>query len=224
MTSGTTFSTKLRVKLQLTDFSWKFGRYEIVPSKYNARTWIRDYFLVMHSIIRSSVPLMQFACLRCSQVREEKLLISDLMYYYEKHIREEIDHDEWLLNDLEVIGVSRKEALSRKPLQAVAELVGSQYYWIYHWHPVCLLGYIAFLEGDPPTKDFILKLQEMSGYPHTAFSTLVKHSELDPHHRDDLNILLDSLHLTLEHERWIASNALCSANKFHEMWNAPPSM
>ncbi len=77
----------------------------------------------------------------------------ELGEYYKKHIQEEMNHDEWILNDLQSIGVPHEESLSRKPLQSVAELVGSQYYWIYHWHPVCLLGYISFLEGDPPTRE-----------------------------------------------------------------------
>ena len=71
-----------------------------------------------------------------------------------------MNHDERLLDDLESIGVSRQESLLRKPLQTVAELVGSQYYWIYYWHPVCLLGYISFLEGDPPKKELIDQLQK----------------------------------------------------------------
>jgi hypothetical protein len=44
-----------------------------------------------------------------------------------------MNHDEWLLDDLESIGVSRQESLLLKPLQTVAELVGRQYYWIYYW-------------------------------------------------------------------------------------------
>jgi hypothetical protein len=135
---------------------------------------------------------------------------------------EEMRHDEWLLNDLETIGVSRHESLSKKPSQAVAEMVESQYYWIYHWHPICLLGYISFLEGDPPQRKLIDQLQEITGYPKTAFRTIAKHSYLDPDHRDHLNKLLDALPLSTTFENWITSNALYSANKFSEIVKSIP--
>ena len=32
-----------------------------------------------------------------------------------------------------------------------AALVGAQYYWIRHVHPVALLGYVMLLEGYPPS-------------------------------------------------------------------------
>lgn len=186
----------------------------------NIASWFRNYLLVTHSIIRSSVPLMQAARTRCGNSQADKKearLMSRLAGYYKKHSLEELHHDEWLLDDLESIGVSRQESLSLTPSQAVAELVGSQYYWIHHWHPVCLLGYISFLEGNPPSNESIDQLRESTGYPETAFRTLVKHSDLDPHHRDDLNELLDALPLTEKHKEWITYNALYSANKLLEI-------
>jgi hypothetical protein len=162
---------------------------------------------------------MKTAYEQCNRLPGETKLLTNLKKYYLKHSHEERDHDEWLLDDLESIGVSRQQSLSRKPVQAVSELVGSQYYWIYHWHPVCLLGYIAFLEGDPPKKEFIDQLQKATGYPITAFRTIIKHSDLDPHHRDELNEILDTLPLELKHEQWITSNASYSAYKIIEVRN-----
>lgn len=230
------FSTRLRFKLNLV-FEMKDAKTTKTPPPTTTATrpsssslsslwednivsWFRNYLLVTHSIIRSSVPLMQAARTRCgnSQAgKKEARLMSRLAGYYKKHSLEELHHDEWLLDDLESIGVSRQESLSLTPSQAVAELVGSQYYWIHHWHPVCLLGYISFLEGYPPSKESIDQLRELTGYPETAFRTLVKHSDLDPHHRDDLNELLDALPLTEKHKEWITYNALYSANKLLEI-------
>ena len=218
MNYKTSFSARLRIKLQLA-YGSKEGKNTTLPSGQNAPAWFRDYLIVTHSIIRSSVPLMQAAYGRCCDLSEEGKLMTELRKYYKKHIQEEMNHDEWLLDDLESIGVSRQESLLRKPLQTVAELVGSQYYWIYYWHPVCLLGYISFLEGDPPKKELIDQLQKITGYPKTAFRTLAKHSDLDPHHRDELNELLETLPLTAKYEQWITSNALYSANKLIEIRN-----
>ena len=211
------FSARLRVKLQLAYNSEEATN--SLPSKENAAGWFRAYLLRTYSIIRSSVPLMQAAYDNCIDTPEEVNLIAQLRKYDKKHIREEMHHDEWILNDLESIGVPRRESLVRMPSQEVAELVGSQYYWIYHWHPVCLLGYISFLEGNPPKKELIYRLQKITGYPETAFRTLVKHSDLDGHHRDEFDELLEVLPLTTKHEQWITANALYSVYKLREIWS-----
>lgn len=219
MRHQTPFSNRLRFKLQL---AYGLGREGFhFRSKPDARAWFKEYLLTTHSIIRSSVPLMQAASNKCADIANEQKLAIDLKAYYDRHILEEAGHDEWILGDLEAIGVSRHESISRKPSQAVSELVGSQYYWIYHWHPVCLLGYISFLEGNPPTTELINQLQRITDYPESGFRTLKMHSRLDPNHRDELNELLDTLPLNAEHEQWISSNALYSANKIKEIRNKP---
>lgn len=218
----TSFSTRLRIKLYLVNDLEKNDN--IIPAllEQNAPLWFKNYLIVTYSIMCSSVPLMKAAYEKCinqttTTTTTEKKLMFDLGKYYKKHIEEEMNHDEWILDDLQSIGIPREESLSRKPSQAVAELVGSQYYWIYHWHPICLLGYIALLEGNPPTMNLIDRLQKLTGYPNTAFRTMVKHSNLDPHHRDELNELLEKLPLEKQHEEWITYNALYSANKLLEI-------
>ena len=214
----TSFSTRLRIKLQLVHDSEKDNT--IYPlSKQNASNWFKNYLIVRSSIMCSSVPLMKAAYEQCIHLAKEEKLMFELGKYYKKHIQEEMNHDEWVLDDLQSIGISREESLSRKPLQAVDELVGSQYYWIYQWHPICLLGYISVLEGNPPTKNLIDRIQKITGYPDTAFRTMVKHSDLDPNHRDDLNELFDKLPLDKQHEQWITSNALYTINNLIEIWN-----
>jgi hypothetical protein len=160
---------------------------------------------------------MQTAEQRCAVLRDGELS-SALADYYHKHAKEETDHDRWLLTDLEVIGVPKIEVLSRKPVEPVAELVGSQYYWIHHWHPVCLLGYIAVMEGYPPQRKALRELMSRTGYPEAAFRTLAKHSYLDPHHLEDLDDLLDGLPLTKEQEEWITINAFYTAKKWIEIF------
>ena len=91
------------------------------------------------------------------------------------------------------------------PSPSVAGLVGSQYYWIHHYHPVAFLGYVALMEGYPPTPELIDELIERSGHPREAFRTYLEHAELDPGHRDHLDRTLDSLPLEREHERPSAS-------------------
>lgn len=157
-----------------------------------------EYLRTSHCILRASVPLMETARDQALVLAADDPVAAALADYLEHHIPEELGHDEWLLDDLEVVGVDRRTVLARPPAPSVAAMVGSQYYWILHYHPVALLGYIAVLEGYPPSMAMIDGLVERTGYDRTAFRTLIAHSELDPGHADELDELLDRLPLTRE--------------------------
>lgn len=81
----------------------------------------------------------------------ERAKPTGLATYLERHVDEERQHDDWLLEDLAELGVAREDVWGRIPSPNIAALVGSQYYWMRHYHPVALLGYIAVLEGRPPS-------------------------------------------------------------------------
>lgn len=169
---------------------------------------IPDYLFCIHSIIRASVPLMEAARDRAASLAAKEPVAASLAEYLGQHVNEERHHDDWLLDDLEVLGISRETVRSRVPSPTVASLVGSQYYWIHHYHPVAVLGYIAVLEGNPPLESHIAEVIERTGLPERAFRTFIKHARLDPHHRDDLDSALDAMPLTEEHETLIAISAL----------------
>jgi len=99
----------------------------------------------------------------------------------------------------------------RIPSPAVAALVGGQYYWIHHHHPVAFLGFVALMEGYPPTPELIDTLVERTGYPREAFQMYVEHGELDPGHRDHLDRILDELPLESRHEEIIGISAIATA-------------
>lgn len=124
---------------------------------------------------------------------------------------EELGHDETLLVDLEMIGVPRSDVLARVPSPSVAALVGGQYYWIHHHHPVAFLGYVALMEGYPPTPELIEVLIERTGYPRTAFRTYIEHGDLDPGHRDHLDRTLDALPLEEADEVAMGLSAIATA-------------
>jgi hypothetical protein len=166
-----------------------------------------EYLFTSHCIIRASVPLMKVAH-RQARTMEDDGVSGPLANYLEKHIPEELDHDEWLLDDLEMLGHDRSTILSRPPSPTVAGLVGAQYYWIYHYHPVALLGYIALLEGYPPTVEMIDELVGRTGYAREAFRTMLRHAELDPGHKQELDEALDSLPLTSEQSAVLGLSAM----------------
>lgn len=175
---------------------------------------IPDYLFLIHSIIRASVALMECARDRATRLAGNEPVAASLAEYLSQHVNEERHHDDWLLDDFQELGISREAVWSRMPSPTVASLVGAQYYWIHHHHPVAVLGYIAVLEGDPPVESRIAEVIERTGLPERAFRTFIKHARLDPHHRDDLNSVLDAMPLTREYETLIATSALETQHLF----------
>ncbi len=154
------------------------------------------YLIALHGIIRASEPLLQAGAdeaARRYQAGDDTC--RGLAEYYAAHKLEERDHALWLLQDIQVLGVAPEQVLAHRPAAAIAALAGSQYYWIYHYHPGLLLGYLAVLEGYPLGSEQIARFQQATGYPEAAFRTLSKHGELDPGHGDDLNQVLANCRL-----------------------------
>jgi hypothetical protein len=166
------------------------------------------YLFHVHAIVRASVPVMQAALDRARARAKDDGVAAALAEYLAAHVPEELNHDEWVLQDLQVLGVDRATVLKKMPTPAVAALVGSQYYWIFHHHPVAVLGYIAVLEGSPPDVAHIEEVSRRTGLPLQAFSTMLKHARLDPHHRDDFDRFIDSLAPPPEHAALVGVSAL----------------
>jgi len=207
--AGQPTSTRVRrrIGLAVPALSSRFG--QLVQSPELA-TLFPDYLVLQHTVIRASVPLMQDAADRLASFDPGDRLAADLRSYLVEHIREEAGHDEWLLEDLEVLGVGREQVLAATPSPHVAAAVGAQYYWIRHHHPVAVLGYIAVLEGHPPSLVDVQGWRERTGLPAGAFRTLEQHAGLDPSHNQDLDALLDTLALDEDHLRAICVNGLAT--------------
>jgi hypothetical protein len=202
-----TASGRLRAKIELAagPFSDACRR---VFGHPGLRELLPDYLIRSHWIIRSTESLMEAAIGRARTIADSDPVAAGVASYLEKHVVEERDHDDWLLEDLEELGLGPSTVLSRIPSPTVARLAGSQYYWALHHHPVALLGYFALMEGFPPSPELIEDLIERTGYPRAAFRTLAEHGELDTHHRDELDDTIDSLPLTREHETLLALSVM----------------
>jgi hypothetical protein len=167
------------------------------------RFWLRDdladvfpaFLVLLHQIMRASVPLMRAAAVVSRARASQDPLCAALADYYEKHCDEEKDHDLWTLNDLEAIGIDRDAVLQTLPPPDVARMVGAQYYWLHHFHPVMLMGYIAVLEGSPPSSEHIDEIARRTGLSAEAFRTYRFHGDVDPHHLADLDRTIDALPL-----------------------------
>jgi len=166
-----------------------------------------EFLFRTHAVIRASVPLMESAAACCQTRMTTDPLAAAMFPYLSHHIPEEMHHDDWVLEDLHVLGMCREDVLARIPPPSVAALVGTQYYWIRHFHPVALLGFIAVLEGTPPDVEYFERTAHQIGIPRDAFSTILRHGRLDPRHRDDLDHVLDTLPLTDMHHALLGISA-----------------
>jgi hypothetical protein len=173
----------------------------------NLRSLIPSHLVMMHQMSRAAVPLMKVARQEARYRQRDRLCIV-LADYYARHIEEETGHDEWFLQDLESIGIQREAVLRMAPSADIASLVGAQYYWALHHHPVALLGYIAILEGSVPTESLVDTLQAETGLPDSAFRTLRLHATVDPDHQTALDRLFDNLPLDDSHDSLIAVSAV----------------
>jgi hypothetical protein len=172
-----------------------------------AAAWIA-FLRAGYGSIRASVPLLETALDRARDLSPADPLAAGLVDYLHRHAEEERGHDEWLLQDLASVGVGPAELLGRPPSVAVAALVGAQYYWVLHYHPVCVLGYLMVIEGSPPSRRSLLDLQRRSGLPASAFRTMLEHADLDADHAAELADLLDRLPLSPNHDEALGLSAI----------------
>ena len=173
------------------------------------------YLAVMHGLIRASVPLMETAAQQCGLLPPEDPSAGPLAGYFGLHAEEERGHDDWLVEDLAVMGVRPPDALlaGGDLRDDIAALAGAQYYLIRHCHPACLLGYIAVLEGCPPDAAVTGQLPALTGWPAAAFRTVAEHAALDPGHQRDLDALLDVLTLSPAVTAAVARNVAFTADR-----------
>jgi len=165
------------------------------------------YLTMLHQIVRSSVPLMQTTLERLRKMQKRTAAIVEYSDYLARHVDEEAHHDEWLLDDLELIGHNRLGVTATRPHHEIARLVGAQYYFTLHYNPFSLLGYIAVLEGAPPSSAKIDRMEASTGYPSDAFRTLRIHSDVDQEHLRELDLFLDRLVISKGDRQSILANA-----------------
>jgi len=168
------------------------------------------YLATAYHIGRPMVPVMETALGRARELAPGDPVAEGLAAYLERHIPEEIHADEpggAVLADLEALGVDVAELRTELPPPSVAALVGAQYYWIFHYHPVAILGFLE-LEAYHSHTPTLERLIEHTGLPRDGFRQFLLHAKLDVAHARELHRVLDSLPLEPWHERLIATSAL----------------
>jgi len=180
------------------------------------------YLVTMHGVVRSAAPLLEAALERARALAPSDDVAAGMVPYLARHAVEERGHDRWILEDLEATGTDPDAAVDQTPSPPVAALVGAQYYWLRHVHPVSLIGHMAVVEGHAPQANFAARLQRATGYPAEAFGTIRRHAQLDQHHARDLYALIDRLPLEPRHQSLIGVSALHTVRAGAEVFDAIP--
>ena len=169
------------------------------------------YLATLFFLPATAISLMESALQRSRALAADDAVAAGLIEYLQRHIEEESHGDKpgaGVLNDLEAIGYDTAALRSDAAAPKMAALVGAQYFWIFHGHPVALLGYLAVIEGFHPRREPIERLVARSGLPRAGFAQLFEHADLDVAHSQELDDLLDSLPLAPRHEQLLGLSAL----------------
>jgi Iron-containing redox enzyme len=210
-------SRRLREKIELLapsmhreiDAFWTHPRLREIFPEFLFRTYC---------VGRTTVPLLETALAAARARCDADPVAASVADYCERHIPEERHHDENVLDDLAVLGVSRESVATRIPSPTMAALIGAQYYWILEVHPLALLGYLEVLEGEPPVAEQLEEVIQRTGLPRKAFRTYFQHADVDRKHRDDLREALDRMPLSREHESILAISAFQTVGLVHQIF------
>jgi hypothetical protein len=167
------------------------------------------WLLVSHDLLRATADLLARAAAEC--VRREDDLSAVLAPYYAGQLAEEYGHERWVAEDLADAGGDPGWLAGRIPAPAAARLVGAQYYWMRHLHPVALTGHIAMLEWHTPHPELVPELRKRTGLPERAFRTIRRHVALDIEHGKQLGDLFDGTELAPRHRDLVRRSALTTA-------------
>lgn len=113
-----------------------------------------------------------------------------------EYIEEEVGHQEWILDDLQALGVPRQAVFDAGPSPATELMVAYAYDTIHRGNPVGFFGMVLVLEGTSVAlatraADVI---ETTLGLPKKAFRYLRSHGSLDVEHTGFFEGLMDRLH------------------------------
>lgn len=115
-------------------------------------------------------------------------------YFLYEHMQEEKGHEEWVVNDLDVIGVMREQVLAYKPSDYMLALNGYNYWAADRLHPCSVLGMLYALEvvASVYGGQMTTAIQEsllLEG--ERGISFISSHATLDKEHMADLREVMN---------------------------------
>ena len=69
------------------------------------------------------------------------------------------------------------------------------------------MGYLSCMEVNHPTVEYVEGLIKTSGLPAEAFSNVMHHAKVDPHHKQDIIDTINNLPLTEDQYQMMEASA-----------------
>ena len=150
----------------------------------------RKLLLELYHVVWHFNPVCAAAASRVSDAHKQ------VRYFLYDHMNEEKGHEEWVVNDLDAMGVRVGQVLDYRPTDMMLALNGYNYWAADRRHPCSVLGMLYALEviasvyGGPMTAAITesLLLQGDRG-----ISFISAHATLDAEHMADLRVILNTL-------------------------------
>ena len=122
---------------------------------------------------------------------------SEIRYFLYDHMMEEKGHEEWVINDLEVVGVGRGEVLRYRPSNALLAFNGYNYWTADRRNPCAVLGMVYALEViasvyGGPIAAAIRESLLLDGNQGISFIT--SHVTMDAEHMAELRVVLNKIY------------------------------
>lgn len=151
----------------------------------------RKLLLELYHVVWHFNPVCAAAASRMSDAHRE------IRYHLYEHMHEEQGHEQWVLNDLEAVGVAPAVTLAHAPSPFTLALNGYNYWAADRRHPCSVLGMLYALEviasvyGGP----FSSALKEsllLEGERGVSF--IASHATMDAKHMAELRGVLNKVH------------------------------
>lgn len=150
----------------------------------------RSFLLELYHLVWHFNPACAAAASRMTDEHRE------VRYFLYDHMTEEKGHEEWVISDLEFVGVGRSKVLQHKPSVSMLALNGYNYWAADRRHPCSVLGMVYALEviasvyGGPITsaiKESLLLADDR------GISFISSHVTMDAEHMADLRVILNKI-------------------------------
>ena len=112
-----------------------------------------------------------------------------------EYIDEEIDHEEWILNDIAAAGGDAEAVRKSRPGLPAEVMVAYAYDLVNRGNPAAFFGMVFVLEGTSVAMALNAadRIQQALGLPDAAFSYLRSHGTLDQEHTRHLAELVEKM-------------------------------
>ncbi len=150
----------------------------------------RALLLELYSVVWHFNPVCAAAASRVADTHQK------VRYHLYEHMHEELGHEQWVLNDLEAIGVAPDAVRAHQPAPHTLSLNGYNYWCADRRHPCSVLGMMYVLEVIASVyggafSDAVRESLLLEGDRGVSF--ISSHATMDAEHMAELRTILNTI-------------------------------